>query len=169
MSSKKSELYAAIFKYFKQRYGIKPSKVMSDYEASLRKAIKKIWKNAEVLGCYFHFIQAIQRKAKSISELSSLIRDDANAFKIFRLFMRLPLLPEKYIEKGLSAIILYQNQHGMHQKFLAFNEYFRSTWMTKLRSYSEETMRTNNITESFNAKLKRKIKRNPSTFSFLSK
>lgn len=43
--------------------------MMSDYEKSLRKAIKKEFPNTPLLGCYFHFSKAIIKKYKELGLL----------------------------------------------------------------------------------------------------
>ena len=45
-----------------QELPLKPLIVMSDFEVGLRNAITKVWslKNENVIGCYFHFVNAIR-------------------------------------------------------------------------------------------------------------
>jgi hypothetical protein len=57
------------------------------------------------------------------------------------------------------------------QVFAEFNLYFKRQWMQKVTAagfsvYGEDD-RTNNFVESFNSKLKRKIRTNPSIYAFL--
>lgn len=171
--SKSYQLYVKVFTYLKHVMKIDPSKIMIDYEASMRKAVRVVWENASLKGCYFHFTQAIRRRVNSIKALSYLVKSDANAFKIYKMFMKLPLLPLEKIESGLQTILKFQDDLKLSKNFKSFNNYFISTWVKKF-SYSsfcvsKEKNKTNNYTESYNAKIKKYIQKNPSVYSFLGK
>lgn len=142
---------------------------MCDYESSIRIAAKKTWENCEILGCWFHYTQAITRKMKTISELVLLRKNNFAAMMCFKLFLNLPLLPQEKIVEGFEEIISYQEENKFKSSFLVFNNYFVNYWLKSLTSYENIIHRTNNVNESFNAKIKRKIGRNPSTFKFLGK
>ena len=43
-------------------YPLKVRKVMTDFEAPLRKKLKYYFPNIEVLGCFFHFVKALWSK-----------------------------------------------------------------------------------------------------------
>ena len=152
---------------------ILPGKVMLDYEASMRKAVRKVWKNTSLKGCYFHYTQAIRRKSNSIKALSFLIKNNPNAYKVYKMFLKLPLLPMKKINAGLRSIIKFQNTLKLTKYFKKFNIYFVNTWVKKFKSttfcVSNERNKTNNYTESYNAKIKKFIQKNPSIYTFLGK
>lgn len=152
---------------------LKPSKVMLDYEASLRKAVKSVWQNASLKGCYFHYTQSIRRKVNSLKKLSRVIKNNNMAWTIYKMFIKLPLLPMQMIDKGLKSIFNLQKKLKLSSKFKIFNSYFLTIWVKKF-SYktfciSNERNKTNNYTESYNAKIKKFIKKNPSVYGFLGK
>lgn len=169
MNSKKYNLYKEIFKYLRKELKIKASKVMSDYEKGMRKAIRAVWSSCEVCGCLFHYCQAIVRKAKQIKALSKKYRHNPTVYKVIKLLTRLPLLPQDKIQEGFHAILKYQRKYKIDSLFKEFNNYFSKEWLSILKSQMDDEYRTNNIIESFNGKLKRKIRRNPTCLTFLSK
>jgi len=58
-----------------------PSRVMADYEDGFTVALKEVYgQNLHIEGCWFHFSQAVVRKAKKIG-LSGAFRDDEHAHK----------------------------------------------------------------------------------------
>lgn len=168
MTAKKKILYKKIFSFLRDNFNLNPKKSMSDFEAGMRNAIKETWEDCVLLGCDFHFKQALRRKMSSISGLKGHISRNIYAANVLKLFMSLPFLPQKFIAQGFSEIVLYQRRHHQSHKFLKFNKYFVRTWLHSIRSYKIDDHRTNNIPESFNAKLKRHIHRNPSSYAFLS-
>jgi hypothetical protein len=71
MSNKSYELYLHIFTYIKfllDKYSINfnlnGKYFMMDFEKASRKAFKKVFPEAHLLGCYFHYIKALWNKEK---------------------------------------------------------------------------------------------------------
>ena len=173
MSNKSTVLYTHVFEYLKTKMNLYPSKIMCDYEMSMRKAAKEVWTNVQVKGCWFHYIQAIRRKIISLRHLSRFIKINQFAYSTMQMFLHLPLLPIEKIENGFNAIVEFQLFHDLSQHFDEFNKYFANTWKNKFSfsslCISNEIHKTNNYIESYNAKIKRIIQRNPSMYNFLSK
>jgi hypothetical protein len=173
MSNKSSILYELVFQYLKRRLGIIPSKIMSDYEMSMRKAVRKVWTKSVLKGCYFHYLQAVRKRIKSSKYLTKLIQKNKLAYNVMMLFHKLPLLPFNHINNGYEAIIQYQKFNGLLNSFENFNNYFSKTWKNKFSfstlCISKEKHKTNNFLESFNSKVKKIISKNPSIYTFLSK
>jgi hypothetical protein len=171
MSSRKKSLYQSVFSFLKKKLNINPDKLMCDYEVALRTAAKAVWKKTSIRGCWFHHVQALKRRAKSMRRFSMAMEQSHAMSKIFAMFTKLPLLPIQNIETGHTAILAHQRHLDVVKDFDAFNTYYRRTWLKKFTFSSfcvgNEDHRTNNYTESFNAKMKTKIKRNPSMYSFL--
>lgn len=52
MTSRKYRLYFKLFKKLREVFpNFNPSNIMSDYEASMRKALKDVFPNIRLLGC----------------------------------------------------------------------------------------------------------------------
>lgn len=173
MTNKTTNLYQKIFEYLKEKLKIEATKIICDYEFPLRNAAKRVWSNVKIIGCWFHYVQAIRRKMLGIKSLSTLIKKNKLALNVMQMFFKLPLLPLKHMEKGYLYIIGYQKVHKIQKEFRVFNKYFHSTWVNKFSfsaiSVSDEIHRTNNFVESYNSKIKKVIMKNPSIYSFLSK
>lgn len=140
---------------------------MCDYEPAIRVAAKNSWMECKILGCWFHYCQAITRRIKTIDSLAKLRKTNYAATVCFKMFLNLPLLPQDKILEGFQEIISFQKDNNFHKEFIVFNKYFLNNWLNILISYENILHRTNNVNESFNAKIKRKIGRNPSTLKFL--
>lgn len=146
---------------------------MSDFEKAIRKAASIIWPEAEIKGCMFHYIQALRRKFQSMIHLKRIIKHNENARRAQLMFYRLCLLPPDKIFEGGIAIHEFLVEKNMINDFKGFNRYFVDYWIKSVKpegfSVFDRRHRTNNILESFNAKLKRFIKVKPRFFQFLGR
>jgi hypothetical protein len=83
-----------------------------------------------VLGCFFHFKQALHRRSKLIG-LSAY----KGTNEIINLYGQLALLPPELIEKGIAAIVSFRNKKKFQSEPLVllenFHEYFLKTWEGK--------------------------------------
>lgn len=69
--------------------------VTSDYELAMRNAIKKLFPAATMYACYFHYTQAVKRRASQLREAMLEIQNDDLAKFIYQRCQCLPLLPAK--------------------------------------------------------------------------
>jgi len=90
-----------------------PSRVMADYEDGFIIELNEVYsQNLHIEGCWFHFSQAVVRKAKKIG-LSGAFRDYEHARKCIRCLTCLPLLPPGDISNAvtdLEALLLVSNE-----------------------------------------------------------
>lgn len=170
MSSRKESLYRKLFEYLKLKVNLTVSKFTSDYERAMRKAAKTIWPAVNLVGCYFHYCQAIKRKAHSFPEVSRALQT-RNGYKIYKMYAKLPLLPLDKFADGLAAIDATEQRCGHRATFSSFRNYFDRFWVRKVRPenfvISSETHRTNNYLESFNARLSRQIRSQPNIYLWI--
>lgn len=170
MTHKNAALYRQVFECFRDDLGLVPGLLMSDFELAPRIAAKSIWREIEFGGCLFHFCQALRRKAFSMKDLSTVLSQNQTALVTLHLYMKLPLLPLKYIPAGIKAIEAYQKSHHLLDAFDSFRTYFKRSWGDPtIYCVSELQYRTNNWCESYNSLLKKRIPRNPNVYTFLSK
>jgi hypothetical protein len=93
-----------VFEELQKSYQVEPSMISSDYEESIRQAAKSVWPETKLVGCWFHYGQAIQRHAKSIPELAKEMKRNPVANRILMMYNRLALLPPEKVQEGLDFI-----------------------------------------------------------------
>lgn len=134
MESKFTNNYVQLFKYITENLlKLEPVTIHSDYEASLLKALRKTFPCASLVGCWFHYCQAIRKRLgrnrgrKFFVELKS----NAEAYKIYRKILDLPLLPAKNIAEGFSIIHKEITEKRLDGFFKHIFAYFKSYWLPK--------------------------------------
>lgn len=146
---------------------------MSDFEFAMRSAASKTWPECRLVGCMFHYVKALQRRSKRSRTFSRFIIENPHASRALKMFFRLCLLPPEAITTGGLAIRDFMVENNILDEFSEFNRYFVTYWIKKITpagfSVYGRRHRTNNLLESFNAKLKRRMRRNPRFFLFLGK
>lgn len=179
MSSQTIEAYQQVFEFI--RDGIisfdgtlrTPISVITDFEQAMRAALIEVWPLIHTNGCYFHFTQAIRRRARSTEGLSVFMRDFTDQHKIVLMFMRLGLLPLNRIPIGHAALQNFIIDNDMQDDFATFLEYFHNTWIVRYPMEAwcvgELNRRTNNNLEGYNNKIKLTIPLNPSPWVFLDR
>lgn len=75
------------------------SEIITDYEAATRKAAVKHYPEARLVGCWFHYVQAINRVAKRFG----MWKDDKFSDAI-KYISALALLPHNYVLNGFDHI-----------------------------------------------------------------
>lgn len=101
---------------------------MTDFEASMRKAIIKCYPNVALHGCWFHYCAAIRRKALSLG-LYDLLKNNWNARSIYRKLKSWPLLPSSKTVEGFELIEEETRNVGLHKDFETFLIYFKNYWL----------------------------------------
>lgn len=145
----------------------KPASVMFDFEKASRRAARVVWPEAEVLGCNFHFCQALRRRA--IATFSTAFHGTLH--QAVKLLMRLSLLPIELIDEGLDAIKAFIESHRLTDNFSDYMDYFERTWMKSYKPKDwcvcERVHRTNCNTEGYNNTVKSFISSRPGPWTFL--
>ena len=76
MTKKSKEAYEHVFSFVKNNIcNLVPTTFTTDFEKDLRNAIKKVFPETRLKGCWFHFCQAIRRKAMQLQELSVVLKN----------------------------------------------------------------------------------------------
>lgn len=102
---------------------------MTDFEMALRNALRKIYKLAKVCGCFFHFTQAIRKRASQMTGFYEHMRCKPDAETVFYKLNMLPLLREDMIESALETLKAYAED--LFQGFETFVVYFEPQWIQK--------------------------------------
>lgn len=178
VSDKLSVTYYSVFNRLRDAasslgYVLKPSYILSDFEAALIRVVEQQFPNASHIGCHFHFGQAIWRKVQE-QHLSSLYITDGVVTNFVESCIALSYIPPTEVELNFETFILTLEAHYM-TLFADFITYFRSTWLfgnfpiKMWNVYGHDHLhRTNNVVESWHAGLKRKLPNHPNVFVFIS-
>lgn len=169
MTRKSQAAYSHLFKTIQKSWNLQPAFITTDFEKGLRNALKQQYPAAELIGCWFHFSQALLRKAKKIKGFLQFLKTSDNAKKLFRKFRNLPLIRE---DKIIIAFTMFQTEaKNFGAKFTTFIKYFEEEWIKKvgpnLFCVFRKLHRTNNLVESYNSHIRAKIPPSGCFFKFI--
>ena len=134
-----------------------------------------VYPNAAIVGCWFHYAQAIIKCTNKIG-LIEAYGTDADVQNVVQCLMSLSLLPTEEIVSAIADVeanVVVDSSHENQLRQLI--RYVNQQWINK-RSVSPERLsvrenqsRANNVLESYHAVLRRRIKvGHPNLYSFLS-
>lgn len=178
MTNRKQLTYVELFEYLRDAIFLRddgqvlvPLTFMSDFEKASRSAAKAVWPDIELVGCNFHFCQALRRKAASLTELSRYLNGHSAIYTSLKMFMRLSLLPLNRVEEGLASLDAWLLQENLKDDFQNFRRYFDRVWMKHYPPsswcVSARLRRTNCNIEGYNNFVKQRMRRNPTAWTFL--
>ena len=171
MSRKTESLYKAVMeKILEIRPEFKADFAVGDYQDASRNAFQAIIPSISVVGCLFHFSQAIWARAKKL-KLSFAYSKNGDFNRWLKCIMALPLLPQEEITPVLTMlsqekIELSNTDHKAKQKLL---KYIIKEWANKegVSVYASKD-KTNNACEIYHKALKSKIRvKRPNIWSFM--
>ena len=133
LTAKTSVLYVkALEKVQELVPDLQPVEIMSDFENSLRVALRTVFPGAIVRGCNFHLGQALYRKVQSVGLQEPYASDDALRTYLLS-FTALSWLPVQFIEDGFNCLTAQAAQFPQFQIELdTFIAYFRRFWMEQI-------------------------------------
>ena len=147
---------------------LNPKTIHIDFEKDVIKAIQLHFPNAKIIGCHFHFTNAIYKQVVELG-LITVFREN----KKFKLWicslMCFPFLMLGDIDDTFEAMLNLRSQMELEEvddrKLDQFIDYFRRTWLNDKchfsrkiwNLYGEKSSRTNNICESYNHQINGKI------------
>lgn len=134
LMDRKTELaYIDIYKYIHENIiNLNGKAFMTDYEKAMRNGLKKLFPNAEMNACWFHFTQAVKKHVKKFPALVKLIQSNSEAAKIYYKLQAIPLLPKDQI---ISAFFMLKSQavETHRTKFNKFLQYYEQQWLKTVR------------------------------------
>lgn len=108
---------------------------MTDFEKAMRSALGKVYPNASLYTCWFHFTQAVKRHAnKKIPRFANAIQNDKVSMEIYGKMMCLPLLPAQHINVTWANIRAEALAHDK-RRFKRFAKYYEQQWIVNVREY----------------------------------
>ena len=165
MEEKTTRAYEILFNVLKDN-GVVVKVFMSDFEKSSRNAVRRIYPDVQVKGCWFHYTQSIMRRVKRVG----LQREYASApfvdVAVRRLFA-LAFVPEAEVAAAVDMIDDEISECGNETVAAKMNElmnYFKKTWLRKYppiewNQCADCSFRSNNFSESFHAAFSRRFAR----------
>lgn len=115
---------------------------MSDYEAAVRKMVRKHFLNARLSGCYFHYVKAVNKQARRFG-----LAKQVQFQQPIRELTALALLPQDYVTEGFDLI---DNRIEESAQWIRFKSYWQRQWLPANISVYGLKNRSDNFSESFN-------------------
>lgn len=134
MTNKLESSYRCVFQYIDENiFKLKPTVFITDYEAAIKKALRIVYPGVKLIGCWFHYCQALRRNtSKKFRHLLLFIRQSKQASRVYHKFMALPLLPDHLIQKAFEQLKLSIYLFDREKKFETFVNYFEKQWLKKV-------------------------------------
>ena len=173
MHNRSESAYKAVFQKIKDIVeedgsSLRVKEFIVDYEKAIWNALRAVFVNAHVRGCWFHFCQCIIRKAREL-ELTDAFFNHNRVHKMLKRLMCLHLIDKNNIPKLFDDLKWkYRNQIRDTPGVKALFEYFETQWIQgrgaagfKPEDYScfGQPIRTTNIVESWNSSIYKAGKR----------
>jgi hypothetical protein len=140
-----------------------PKAIVVDFEQGLMNAVEKIFPNSKIVGCIFHFVQALWRYASGIGLRVADIKKETKS--VVSALTLLIFVPKQRVLTFFAKI----KEHFSNVVFAPFFDYFDRFWMrenmidrwnlTGAPLDLTEIKRTNNCVESFHSQLLLRMKK----------
>lgn len=155
-------MYAGIFTYMRENLStyIKPSTIMSNYDADIHSALAYVYPEATIKGYWFQYTDAVLKNIKSNNLQRETFR--GHSLSGLRMILALPLLPAEYMVPGLDSIRKWAQEKNIYSTaFQQLCSYVEQSW---LRAIGADKMSifgmphsVYNHTQHFNKELKNSL------------
>ena len=131
-------------------------KVVIDFESVIWGALRQVLPSVVIMGCVFHWTQALWRKIQALG-LQAAYTSDNGTFKFLRRVMALPFLPHGQIAHVFNQLLPEATTAPLQE----FMEYVQDTWINSnvwppsCWSVYKEAVRTNSDVEGWHNSLNR--------------
>lgn len=172
MSGRTTEAYTAVYQFIENNItSLNCKQFMTDFELAMRNGLRDCYPNAARLTCWFHFCQAVRRRATQTPHFIDLINSSAPAMLIYRQIMCLPLLRSDLIIDAFENLKLKALAINA-LKFKPFLDYIDNQWMKKegpeVISVFKKTTRTNSAVEGNNSHLSSRFDKHGNFYKFVT-
>ena len=169
MSGKHKKDYKRVFKEIKEMIpSCAVETVTIDFEAAMWFAIPSVFPDITILGCCFHWTQAVWRKVQELG-LQVLYSNDDKTHKFIRKLLSLPYLPAEHINAVFTALQRKATTPPLQQ----LTNYISTTWINSsvwpIPSWSVfgRYTQTNNDVEGWHFRMNAKAKKGQLSFYML--
>uniref|UniRef100_A0A1E1WV05 FLYWCH-type domain-containing protein n=1 Tax=Pectinophora gossypiella TaxID=13191 RepID=A0A1E1WV05_PECGO len=165
LPNKNQRTYIRLFEIIK-KLGFKIHHFKCDYEIAIMNAVKYVFQESNVSGCYYHYQRAVWKKAKELKVNRTSVER-----RIVRMAAILPLLPAQFIPQGRQLIL--EKMESIHTDTMQqFRNYYERQWFRlspSMLSCANQRHRTTNSLEGWHHRLNVLIPQRPSLFYFIQK
>ena len=165
MEEKTTRAYEILFGVLKSN-GVAVDTFMSDFERSARNAIRNVYGDVCLKGCWFHYTQSIMRRVKKVGLQKEYTTSSFVNTVVRRLFV-LSFIPPIEVPQAVNLIEREITAFGCESIVMKLNAlmcYFKKTWISKYppndwNQCVDISFRSNNWSESFNSAFSRRFAR----------
>lgn len=132
MTRRTTEIYEDVLRFIEERIlKLKPAEFITDFEAAMRKAIRRRYRKAVLRGCWYHYSAAIRKKLAKLN-LLGLMKHNIGARTIKVMMQALPLLPPECFMQGYRHVKYLAREWKVFAKFSKFFSYFENFWIAEV-------------------------------------
>lgn len=129
LADKCEDNYSAVLGELKHlQTDLNPTQIISDFEMSSILACRKVFPQAILKGCLFHFKQCIWRHIENIS-LDSAYGNDADLAHHINMLYALAFVPANEVITAFDELIRFDYYRENKEKLCKLIEYFERTWI----------------------------------------
>ncbi|XP_073825748.1 uncharacterized protein [Musca autumnalis] len=172
MDKKSKAAYIHLFDYITNNvFDLQPETFISDYEPALRHSISTVFEGVKLIGCWFHFCQAVRRNVMSKRLLYNCIKKSKPMTVEYHKLLALPLLPPVLICSAFQEIKNKLLLMDGECKLSSFLKYYEKHWLQKIGpeniSVYNQCTRTTSSVEAYNGFLGKLIAKSGNFFKFV--
>jgi hypothetical protein len=162
LPNKTQNTYTRLYTILKEKLSLNIDTFKCDFEVANINAVKQVFPEAKISGCFYHFQKAVRDKADNLGLESS------QGKKIVRLCCMLAHLPSQFIPEAYLSINEEMPDSDTYRKF---DKYFSDFWLNKITtnliSCYKENVRTTNSIEGWHHRINTRIPKHPSILLFV--
>lgn len=130
MNRKTTAAYTAVFQFIEANIcKLNPISFMTDYECAMRNGLRAVYPDAELHACWFHYTQAVRRKASKMPNFFKEVAKDDYLNRTYHKFLALPLLPQHEIMNAYNMLKMAIQCRSSTNIFEEFLQYFSKQWL----------------------------------------
>lgn len=132
MTRKTTLAYKHIFRFINEKVcSLACHSFTTDYECAMRNALKELFPETRMVACWFHYSQALKKRAAQIPGFVRFLSGDQECELIYYKLQCLPLLPAEHILNAFNE--LKRKAKSINKdKFKPFLSYFERQWIRKV-------------------------------------
>lgn len=166
LPNKSQETYTRLYNILKEKLGVIIKHFKSDYEIAQTNAVKSVFPQAKITGCYRHYNAAVWKK----TEKKGILRT-RNGRNVARITAVLALLPAEQIPAAWGYVLSIAPDSDEINKY---RRYYESQWYPKMPpsmlSCAHQRHRTTNALEAWHRRINAgRIPKRPNFYMFLHK